>query len=134
MRYLLDEGNAALWLSSAAIVFWIIQYSALARWWRNFLGVTIVGLAFCLLLVYVPSLLALAWPAEFAGFASTRWYQDLAVGIVNATAIFMVTRIMMWEYVRRRRAKYLLPSELAAKVASLEAEVAALRSRLGEEA
>lgn len=135
MRYLLDEGNTALWVSSAAIVVWVIQYSKLAPWWRNFIGISIVGLAVCLLLVYIPSLLALAWPAQFAHFATARWYTWLAIIIVNLTALFMVTRIVTWDYIRRQRngaKSVLLPSEWAVQVAELQAEVERLRERLGE--
>lgn len=133
MRYLLDEGDVMLWLSSAAIIFWVVQYSILAAWFKHLIGITIVGLAVCLLLVYIPSLMALADPAEFAKFASTRWYQWVAIVIVNSTAVFMLTRIWAWEAIRRKRATTpLLPGDQAKRIAELEAEVAGLRQRLNE--
>lgn len=143
MRYWLDEGDAALWLASAAIVIWLIQYTMIVDWWRNspgsrgtrFVGITIAGLAICLLLVYIPSLLALAWPAKFAGFAATTWYHVLALVIVNATVVFMLTRIATWEYLRRQRRRGVpstLPRDLVKRVDELEAENAELRERLGQ--
>lgn len=129
MRYVLDEGNAALWLSSLAVVLWVVQYSILARWWRNPIGITIVGLATCLLVIYIPSLMALALPAQFAGFASTTWYQWLAVIIVNATAVFMIARIVTWERLRRHR-RDVFPQNAIERIEELEAENAALRAQL----
>lgn len=130
---MLDEGDAALWWSSAVIVAWVVQYSVLAEWWRNLIGITIVGLAICLLLVYIPSLMALAWPEQFATFAQTVWYKWLAIVIVNATAVFMTTRIWAWEQVRRRRGVTpLLPSDQAKRIAELETENAGLRQQIEE--
>jgi hypothetical protein len=106
---LTDIGNFCLWGSSVLIVIFAIQYSLLAKWWRNPIGVTIVGLDLCILAIFVPSLLALADPGGFAHFATARWYLFLAVGVVAATFIFTATRIITWEYLRRKR-RHLLPN------------------------
>lgn len=142
MRYWLDEGNICLWLSAVAIIVWLGQYTMLVDWWKNapgargtrWIGITIVGLALCLLVIYIPSLMALAWPGRFAGFASTTWYRILAVVIVNASAVFILTRVATWEYLRRQRTVNgpTMPQELAGRLAELEAENAWLRERLAE--
>jgi hypothetical protein len=126
-----DTGNAALWLSGAAIVIWIIQYSLLAAWWRTAIGVTLVGLAVCVLGIYIPSLMALADPQDFAGFAATTWYLYLTVGIVAASAGFLVTRIVTWERIRRHRyhGHLMLPADLLIRIAELEAELEACRAQ-----
>ena len=134
-RLLDDIGNFCLWVSSAMIVIWVIQYSLLAKWWRNFIGISIVGLALCLLAIYIPSLMALADPVDYANFATTRWYLWLTVGIVIATMAFLGTRIITWEVIRRRRdhgRRVLLPAELMRRITELEAENACLQRRLGE--
>ena len=104
IRAFTDLGDVCIWASSVMIVIFVIQYSVLASWWRGAIGITIVGEALCLLAIYVPSLLALADPGDFAGFAQSTWYRLLAVGIVAATTVFMATRIITWELLRRRRA------------------------------
>jgi hypothetical protein len=106
---LTDIGNVCLWGSAVLIVAFVVQYTTLAAWWRSPIGITIVGLDLCILAIYIPSLLALADPGDFARFATTRWYTLLAVGIVVATFLFGATRIITWEYLRRKR-RHLLPS------------------------
>lgn len=129
MTHLLaDIGNVALWLSAVGIVAWIVQYSVLARWHRNPLGVSLVGMEIAMLAIYAPSLMALADPADYATFATTRWYLYLTVGIVVATAAFVVTRIAAFEWIRRQRGVGGLAAN--GRVAELEAEVARLRERL----
>lgn len=103
IRALTDLGDFCLWGSSALLVIFTVQYSLLAKWWRNPIGITIVGLDVCLLAIYVPSLLALADPGGFAHFASARWYLYLTVGIVVATFLFVATRVVTWELIRRQR-------------------------------
>ena len=43
MRVLQDAGDACLWASSVMIVAWVIQYSVLAPWWDNPIGITIIN-------------------------------------------------------------------------------------------
>ena len=126
-----DTGNAALWLSGAAICIWIVQYTFLAAWWRSAIGVTLVGLALVDLAIFIPSLMALADPQDFANFATTTWYLYLTVGIVIASAAFLVTRIVTWERIRRRRkaGEAVLPAHMAARIAELEQELEELRAR-----
>jgi hypothetical protein len=128
---LTDTGNAALWLSGAAIVIWVVQYSLLAAWWTSAIGVTLVGLALVDLAIFIPSLMALADPSDFAGFASTTWYLYLTVGIVIASAAFLVTRIVTWERIRRHRARGVpvLPAHMAARIKELEQELEECRAR-----
>ena len=131
-RVLNDAGNAAIWVASAGIVVWIVQYTILTkgRNWRDIIGVTLVGEALVILAIYIPTLMALADPVRYAHFATTRWYLYLTVGIVVATAVFIVTRIATWEYIRRQRN----PGTLSPvqRISELETEVAELRARLGE--
>jgi hypothetical protein len=125
-----DVGDVAIWVSSIGIVIWVIQYSALAAWWRNTIGITMVGLALMDLAIYTPTLMALIWPARYADFAGTRWYLYLTVGIVTVSAVFIITRIATWEYIRRQRNPATLSP--AARITELEAENEELRKRLGE--
>jgi len=128
---LTDIGNAALWASGAAIIIWVVQYSLLAPWWRSAIGITLIGLAFVDLAIYIPPLMALADPRDYAGFASTRWYLYLTVGIVVASAAFLITRIAAWERIRRHRddGKFVLPAHMAARIAELEAQLAECQQR-----
>jgi hypothetical protein len=132
IHLLADIGNFCLWGSSVLIVVFVVQYSLLARWWANPIGVTIVGLDLCILAIFIPSLLALADPAGFAHFATARWYLFLTVGVVVATFLFAATRIITWEAIRRRRSGVLLPGAMAARIAELEDELAEFRERHGQ--
>lgn len=111
IRILDDIGDTGLWVSGVGIVIWIIQYSILAKWWKNFIGITMVGEALALLLIYIPSLMALVDPVQFMSFSQTHWYLWLSTGIVVATALFIITRIVTWDYIRRQRGKYALTAE-----------------------
>ena len=136
MTHLLnDVGDVAIWVSSIGIVIWVIQYSALAAWWRNTIGITMVGLALVDLAIYAPTLMALIWPARYADFAGTRWYLYLTVSIVTVSAVFIITRIATWEHIRRQRdghRRELSPGDLTARITALENENEELRQRLGE--
>lgn len=132
---LTDTGNAALWLSGAAIIIFVVQYTLLARWWTTAIGISIVGLALVDLAIYIPPLMALADPHDFANFAATRWYLFLTVGIVVASAGFLVTRIVTWERIRRRRkhgGELALPAHMADRIRELEAQLAECQQRAGE--
>lgn len=129
-----DTGNTALWVAGAAIVIWIIQYSFLADWWKHAIGITLIGLALVDLAIYVPPLMALADPRDFAHFAATTWYLCLTVGIVVASAAFVITRIIVWERLRRERKRTgrpVLPVQMADRIAELEAQVAACKEQHG---
>lgn len=130
-----DIGNVCIWATSIGIAVWVIQYSLLAKWWRNTIGITMVGNALCILAIYIPSLMALADPADYVHFAAARWYLWLAVVIVVATAVFIITRIVTWEVIRRQRnggRNALLPAEMAARITELQAERDELRRQLDE--
>src|SRR5215469_7597103 len=117
MRIATDIGDICLWVSAAAILVWIIQYTVLAAWYRNVIGITLVGFALVTLAIYIPSLIALADPADMANFASTTWYRWLAISIVFASAVFMITRIAAWDRIRRQRddGELTLPVDMAAR-------------------
>ena|SRR5215469_5429503 len=131
MRAAADIGDICLWISSAAIVVWIIQYSVLAAWWRSVIGITLVGFALVTLAIYIPSLMALADPHDMANFASSTWYRWLAIAIVFASAAFIITRIAAWDRIRRHRddGKFVLPAHMAARIAELEAQLAECQQR-----
>ena len=98
-----DLGDIAIWISSIGIVIWVVQYSLLSPWWKDTIGITMIGEALIILAIYIPTLLALADPAGFAGFATAGWYLWLTAAIVIAGAVFIVTRIVVWERIRRQR-------------------------------
>jgi len=131
MRVATDVGNLCLWLSSIALAVWIVQYSILAKWWKHIIGITLIGFALVDLAIFIPSLMALADPADFARFANTNWYRILAVCILVASSAFILTRITAWERIRRHRDP-VLPTHLEERIAELEAENARLRERLAE--
>jgi hypothetical protein len=128
MTLVSDIGDMAIWTASIAWLLWAVQYTVLAPWWHHVTGITLVGLALLTVATYAPSLMALADPGGFATFAGTTWYHWLATGIVIASAIFAVTRIGAWEYIRRHPGP--LPSQMAERIAELETENAALREQL----
>jgi len=132
-RLLGDIGDTAIWVASIGIVIWVAQYTLLAKWWRSTIGVTMVGEALCILAIFIPTLMALAFPARYEHFAAARWYLYLSVGVVVASAVFILTRIFTWEYIRRQRGtRVLSPAAMAQRITELETEVAALRGETPE--
>jgi hypothetical protein len=133
---LTDTGNAALWLATAAIVAWIIQYTWLTggRSWRNTIGVTLIGEAFVILAIYVLALMSLADPADYARFAATIWYRWVATVIIFSSAAFIITRIAAWERIRRLRdaGEAVLPAHMAARIKELERQLAECQQRAGD--
>lgn len=113
IRTLEDVGNVALFISFIGIAVWVIQYSMLAKWWKNFIGITLVGEAVAIFLIYLPSVMGLIDPARFEMFAQTRWYLWLSFFIVTGTATFIVTRIVTWEMIRRQRPAALQGDDVA---------------------
>lgn len=98
-----DIGNAALWGSSVLCAVFLIQYWLMEpSFWRNPVGGSIWGLTLMMLVIFAPSDLALADPA-FTGFGASVWYRWLAIVTVILVFVFMLTRVIAWEYVRRIR-------------------------------
>lgn len=104
-HFLTDVGNFCLWGTAIALIVWIIQYSVMDDWWRNAIGIRLVGLAACVIVIYIPSMLAGAYPSAFGHFASTLWYHWLAVGIVFSTFSFATLGVITWDRIRRQRKK-----------------------------
>lgn len=107
-----DFGNFCLWAGTAALLSLSAGYAILARWGRRngtgrrvrptLEGVSIVGLALAIVIIYTPSLLALLRPG-LNGFATTDWYFWLAVATVIWVLVFAVTLNYCWDRVRRQR-------------------------------
>lgn len=104
-RAFIDIGNVALWAASALCVIFLVQYAVQEpTLWRNPVGITIWGETLMILVIFAPSLLALADPA-FVHFGTAVWYQWLGLFTVVAVLGFMATRVVTWELVRRRANK-----------------------------
>lgn len=111
-RVFADIGNACLWGGAAALLVLSGGYAVLARWGRRdgsgrrtrptLEGVSIVGLALGIVIIYAPSLLALVSPG-LNGFATKDWYFWLAVATVIWVLIFAVILNYCWDRVRRQR-------------------------------
>jgi|SRR5262250_1156449 len=129
MRAAADIGNLCLWITAIAIVTWIIQYTWLTRGrnFRNIIGVSLVGFAVVTLAIYVLAILSLADPSDYSRFAGTHAYRWLATVILFSSSVFIITRIVAWEQMRRRG--HATRSRAAARIAELEAENQLLRER-----
>jgi hypothetical protein len=100
-----DIGNAALWGASVLCLVFLAQYAVMEpTFWRNPVGGSIWGLTLMMLVIFIPSDLALADPA-FTGFGASVWYRWLAIFTVILVFAFMLTRVVAWEHVRRRAAR-----------------------------
>lgn len=104
-HFLTDVGNFCLWGTAIALLIWIIQYSLMEDWWRNAIGIRLVGLAVCVIAIYIPSMMALADPRAFASFGSTLWYHWLVVGILVATFSFATLGVITWDRIHRQQKK-----------------------------
>lgn len=123
-----DIFNCALYISVTGIIIWVTQYTLTAPWWRNVIGITLIGFALVDLGIFLPPALALADPSGFSRYGEDTWYLVMITGVVVASAVFIVTRIVLWERLRRHPGR--LPVDMMKRIAELEAENAALRQAL----
>lgn len=103
IRLVSDIGDAAQWILIVLIPIFVIQYSLLARWWRNPFGRTIVLLDLCLLGVLGPSVYVLADPRSGAAFLTSDGYIYLEVVVLVIAMLIVSSRIWLWERLRRTR-------------------------------
>lgn len=96
-----DIGNICLFGTVIVLIIWFIQYTILAKWYKNVIGVTLVGFAFVDVAIYLPSMFALADPKGFAHFATTNWYFWESFFVVLFSFSFAITRVVSWELIRR---------------------------------
>lgn len=71
-----------------SIVFWIALYTALAPWWRNSIGRTIVIKSVIIAMIFIPTMLSL--------FFNLNRFDSRITGWVDAILIFLVTPAMIW--------------------------------------
>lgn len=92
-RVLLDIGDTGEYVATIACILFLINYSLLAPWWRNFVGRSIVLLDLGVLGITVPGCLQLMFPHHWDAFWSSDWYIALDVFIVWMIAAVAITRI-----------------------------------------
>jgi len=99
-----DMGNVAIWGSTVLLVFFLAQYSRMDPWWSNPVGRLIVALAVIPVVIFIPSLIALADPA-FTGFGTSLWYRWVAIWTVIFTFVTALAIVVTWERARRARSR-----------------------------
>lgn len=106
LRLFTDIGTVCIWGTAVLLVAALAMYTAMERWgWaRNWVGRIIVGLATAIVVIYIPSLIALADPA-FTGFGAKIWYRWVAIGTVIFTFAISAAMVATLEYVRRLKKK-----------------------------
>lgn len=108
LHFWTDVGNVCIWGTAIVLFLALILYTAIDHWgWaKNWAGRVIVGLAATIIVIYVPSLIALADPA-FTGFGTKQWYQWTAIGTVIFSFViavaFVATLLYVWRLRRRIR-------------------------------
>jgi hypothetical protein len=103
LRIIKDIGDVAQWGIVFLIPLFIVQYSLLAKWWKNAVGRTIVLLDVCLLAALVPSIFLMIDPDEARRYFTTHVDDYVGTAIVVVVFGVVLTRIWMWERIRRRR-------------------------------
>jgi len=83
--------KVALICGSCSLVFWIALYTALARWWLNPIGRSLVRLAALTAALYIPTVLSL--------FFHLNRLDSRIVGWVDVGLIALVTPEMLWRSV-----------------------------------
>lgn len=88
-----DTGNTLQWIVGVGTAAFLVQYTAYARWWKNFIGRSIVLLDISILGILGPSLAALANPASTMGFFTGPWYAYLETGVLGIACYTAISRI-----------------------------------------
>lgn len=84
----------------AAILAFIGQYTALARWWSNAIGRTIVIKDILLVLAFVPSILSLFFHFTRMSSRVAAWFD---VALFAGIFAVMCWRIAVWNKIQRAR-------------------------------
>jgi hypothetical protein len=83
--------KVALICGFASLAAWVAIYSALAPWWLNPIGRTLVAKTALIALLFIPTTLSL--------FFSLNRLSSLIVGWVDMGLIGLVTPVMLWRCV-----------------------------------
>ena len=103
LKYFYQWGDISQWISAIALVLFLVLYTVFAKWWKHPVGWVVNIFAFALVLIIVPSLMALADPAAFAGFANSTWYKVLETFNLTFITAAALTGNVVWAYLHHKR-------------------------------
>lgn len=93
----LDIGQGFLAAATILLLWWILQYTLSAPWWKDDVGRTIVAKDACLLGLLVPSCMEQIWPALIDPFEALTIEVCVCAGI----CVTMAWRIEVWWRIKR---------------------------------
>lgn len=95
MRFVSDFGNVVIWALGFVIVSLVVTYTAMTKWrsWTTGVGAGMQAAWICVLVIIIPSLLALAGVIT-PQFAGTVWYLWVGVFTVTYALVFAVIHLV----------------------------------------
>lgn len=107
--------DIGVWGGAIIPLLFVVQYTLLARWWRNATGRALVALDTCIWLTLTPRALALAWPSDGMLDVMT-WVTEVAFACVPLTIIYRMFAFEVMRRRERRKRRLFLVAELRSNV------------------
>lgn len=107
-HYFYDWGDISQWIATAGLVLFLTLYTIFAKWWKHPVGWVVNVFVISLVLILIPSLMALADPAGFIHFADSNWYKVLETCNLTFLVAAALTGNIVWAYLHSKKA---LPGE-----------------------
>lgn len=95
--WLLDAENGSVFSVTVAVFIFMVQWTLSSPWWKDHVGVTLVVKDLCLLVIFVPTCMMLAWPGVISPLTGAILGFSSLVGITVA----MAWRSIVWYRIRR---------------------------------
>lgn len=101
VRIATDFGDVAEWAAALGTAVFLVQYTIYAKWWKNFIGRSVVLLDVCLLGILIPAVIQLARPELAMRWFDTRWYLTLLDVVLWGVVYTALSRIWGWRKLNR---------------------------------
>lgn len=95
----MDAVDGVIWAATASVVWFVLQYTLSAPWWRDPVGRTVIAKDLALLCLLIPACILLAWPSIFTQ-TDDEVIDLVSLGLVTVT---MAWRSVVWWRIRPPR-------------------------------
>lgn len=124
----MDVGDAGEWAATLLTIAFLVQYTMLAKWWRNFVGRSLVFLDISLLGVLIPACILLAKP-KWTRFFASNWYLTIECLVLAVVSFVMLSRMVGFgrlSSVQRTEEDPVITYDVKGLIEDLQTRVAAL--------
>lgn len=103
LNYFYHWGDISQWIAAVGLVSFLMMYTIFASWWKDPVGWVVNIFAVSLVLILIPSLMALADPSEFVHFANSTWYKVLETCNLTFLVAAAITGNVVWVYLHNKK-------------------------------